>query len=144
MITETLKDGFLPLKDVCPEFLTEQENGQSGGRPILKAGQEIIVQAIREAVGNKALLTSYISLPGRYLVFFPARPRAASPAKWKTRKTGKDQASCNRLKSRRIWDLSCGQPGITERNRKYPVTISISFVSGKKSIKKQKAFTNLL
>ena len=69
------KDGFLPLKDVCPEFLTEQENGQSGGRPILKAGQEIIVQAIREAVGNKgALLTSYISLPGRYLVLLPNKP----------------------------------------------------------------------
>ena len=69
------KDGFLPLKDVCPEFLAEPENGQSSGRPILKAGQEIIVQAIREAVGNKgALLTSYVSLPGRYLVLLPNKP----------------------------------------------------------------------
>ena len=69
------KDGFLPLKDVSPEFLTEQENGQSHGKPVLKAGQEIIVQAVREAIGNKgALLTSYISLPGRYLVLLPNKP----------------------------------------------------------------------
>jgi ribonuclease E len=69
------KDGFLPLKDVNPEYLTEQENGQSSGRSVLKAGQEIIVQAVREAVGNKgALLTSYVSLPGRYLVLLPNKP----------------------------------------------------------------------
>jgi ribonuclease E len=69
------KDGFLPLKDVSPDYLTEPENGQSHGKPVLKAGQEIIVQAVREAVGNKgALLTSYISLPGRYLVLLPNKP----------------------------------------------------------------------
>jgi ribonuclease E len=69
------KDGFLPLKDVNHEYLTEQGNGQSNGKPVLKAGQEIIVQAVREAIGNKgALLTSYISLPGRYLVLLPYKP----------------------------------------------------------------------
>jgi len=66
------KDGFLPLRDVSQEYFTEQENGSSGGRPVLKAGQEIIVQVVREVIGNKgALLTSYISLPGRYLVLLP-------------------------------------------------------------------------
>ena len=69
------KDGFLPLKDVNHEYLTEQGNGQTNGKPVLKAGQEIIVQAVREAIGNKgALLTSYISLPGRYLVLLPHKP----------------------------------------------------------------------
>jgi len=69
------KDGFLPLKDVSPDYLTEQENGQSNGKHVLKSGQEIIVQAVREAVGNKgALLTSYVSLPGRYLVLLPNKP----------------------------------------------------------------------
>jgi len=67
-----VKDGFLPLRDVNPEYLTEPENGQQGGRPVLKSGQEIIVQVVREVIGNKgALLTSYISLPGRYLVLLP-------------------------------------------------------------------------
>ena len=69
------KDGFLPLKDVNPEHLTQQENGQDHSRPVLKAGQEIIVQAVREAIGNKgALLTSYVSLPGRYMVLLPNKP----------------------------------------------------------------------
>ena len=69
------KDGFLPLRDVSPEYLTDQENGHAGGRPVLKAGQEIIVQAVREPSGNKgALLTGYISLPGRYLVLLPNKP----------------------------------------------------------------------
>ncbi|MEE9913298.1 MAG: Rne/Rng family ribonuclease [Deltaproteobacteria bacterium] len=67
-----VKDGFLPLRDVSHEYLTEHENGQGGGKPVLKPGQEIIVQVVREVIGNKgALLTSYISLPGRYLVLLP-------------------------------------------------------------------------
>jgi ribonuclease E len=66
------KDGFLPLKDTNPEYFTPQENG---GKPTLKSGQEIIVQVVREATGNKgALLTSYISLPGRYVVLLPNHP----------------------------------------------------------------------
>ncbi|MBN1474008.1 MAG: Rne/Rng family ribonuclease [Syntrophaceae bacterium] len=66
------KDGFLPLKDTNPEYFTLQENG---GKPTLKSGQEIIVQIVREATGNKgALLTSYISLPGRYVVLLPNHP----------------------------------------------------------------------
>ena len=70
-----VKDGFLPLKDVSPEYFTEPESPQAGGKPLLKAGQEIIVQAVRDASGNKgALLTSYISLPGRYLVLLPNKP----------------------------------------------------------------------
>ncbi|HQI25030.1 MAG TPA: Rne/Rng family ribonuclease, partial [Smithella sp.] len=69
------KDGFLPLKDVSHDYFTEPEKGQSNGKPALKVGQEIIVQAVREAIGNKgALLTSYISLPGRYLVLLPNKP----------------------------------------------------------------------
>jgi ribonuclease E len=69
------KDGFLPLRDVSYEYLSETENGQGNGKSMLKAGQEIIVQAVREVSGNKgALLTSYISLPGRYLVLLPNKP----------------------------------------------------------------------
>ena len=67
-----VKDGFLPLRDVSSEYLTEQEGGQQAGRPVLKTGQEILVQVVREVTGNKgALLTSYISLPGRYVVLLP-------------------------------------------------------------------------
>ncbi|MFA4915666.1 MAG: Rne/Rng family ribonuclease [Syntrophales bacterium] len=72
------KDGFLPLHDVSVEYLTGQ-NGEKGnhGRPSLKAGQEVLVQALRDVGRYKgALLTTYISLPGRYLVLLPNRAGA--------------------------------------------------------------------
>ena len=65
------RDGFLPLRDVSPDYFSEaRENGRSG----LKHGQEILVQVLREVSERKgALLTSYISLPGRYLVLLPKK-----------------------------------------------------------------------
>jgi ribonuclease E len=60
------KDGFLPLRDVSANYFTE------GARSTLKPGQEVLVQILREVSERKgALLTSYISLPGRYLVLLP-------------------------------------------------------------------------
>ncbi|MBE0558195.1 MAG: Rne/Rng family ribonuclease, partial [Proteobacteria bacterium] len=65
------KDGFLPLRDVSHQQLAET-NGREGSRPTLKPGQEILVQILREVSERKgALLTAYISLPGRYLVLLP-------------------------------------------------------------------------
>ena len=71
------KDGFLPLRDVSPEYFTERKgNGKnenpSQAKTSLKVGQEVLVQILREVSERKgALLTSYISLPGRYLVLLP-------------------------------------------------------------------------
>ncbi len=59
------KNGFLPLHDVSPEYMDEK-NGK------LSVGQEILVKVLREEKGNKgAMLTTYISLPGRYIVLMP-------------------------------------------------------------------------
>ena len=45
---------------------------------ILKEGQEILVQAAKEPIGTKgARVTSYVSLPGRYLVFMPSYDKVA-------------------------------------------------------------------
>jgi len=61
------KKGFLPLKNV-------NSNGNDKKENKLTAGQEIIVQVVREQSEIKgALLTNYISLPGRYLVLLPNR-----------------------------------------------------------------------
>jgi ribonuclease E len=65
------RDGFLPLKDVSYNNF-EETNGREGSRPTLKAGQSVLVQILREVSERKgALLTAYISLPGRYLVLLP-------------------------------------------------------------------------
>jgi len=76
------KDGFLPLRDVSPEYFGEaKDNGKEGkegnsrGRHTLKVGQTVLVQVLREVGERKgALLTTYISLPGRYLVLLPNKP----------------------------------------------------------------------
>jgi len=73
------KDGFLPLRDVSQDYFTERRNGDNGqegghphGRQHLKVGQEVLVQVMREVSERKgALLTAYISLPGRYIVLLP-------------------------------------------------------------------------
>jgi ribonuclease E len=65
------KDGFLPLRDVSANYF-EGAGGRDGARTTLKPGQEVLVQVLREVSERKgALLTSYISLPGRYLVLLP-------------------------------------------------------------------------
>ena len=66
------KDGFLPLRDVSANNFTETNGGRDGAKSTLKPGQEVLVQVMREVGERKgALLTAYISLPGRYLVLLP-------------------------------------------------------------------------
>ncbi len=76
------RTAFLYGGDLCPRLIEaedlfgEEINSKDlRGSPIedlLKAGQEIIVQVVKEPVGNKgARVTTNITLPGRYLVFLP-------------------------------------------------------------------------
>lgn len=74
------RHGFLPMKEVAPQYYRDGAKSQQGRVPIkeaLKEGQEIIVQVEKEERGNKgAALTTYISLAGRYLVLMPNNPKA--------------------------------------------------------------------
>jgi len=78
------KNGFLHISDLQPQYFPEgQRHTENVGRktprrerpPIqrcLRRGQEIIVQVIKEGIGTKGpTLSSYISIPGRYLVMMP-------------------------------------------------------------------------
>ncbi len=66
------RNGFLPLHDVSSKYLTEEKKDVSERKPILKVGQEVLVQVQREETERKgAMLTTYISLAGRYLVLMP-------------------------------------------------------------------------
>ncbi|MBI2875727.1 MAG: Rne/Rng family ribonuclease, partial [Candidatus Tectomicrobia bacterium] len=67
------KAGFLPLAEVHPECYA---NGATGRRisirEALKRGQNLLVQIVKDEIGGKgAALTTYASLPGRYLVLMP-------------------------------------------------------------------------
>src|SRR3954452_12548951 len=95
------RDGFLYVADVIDTLVEfdklagddDDEGGASGGngskgggprerdrqdRPqqkieeLLKEGQEIVVQVVKEPLGTKgARLTSHVTMPGRFLVFMP-------------------------------------------------------------------------
>jgi ribonuclease E len=71
----TERHGFLPFKEIAPQFLKEAGGrGRVGDQ--LKEGQELIVQVDKDERGSKgAALTTYISLAGRYLVLMPNNPR---------------------------------------------------------------------
>jgi len=75
------RHGFLPLKEVARSCFSSRFDESQGTRPtideVLEEGQEIIVQVDKEERGSKgAALTTFISLPGSYLVLMPNNPRA--------------------------------------------------------------------
>ena len=65
------KNAYLYVKDALPrEYLYDGEKYKVS--EIIKSGQEVIVQVIKEPLGNKgAKVTTHIEIPGRYLVFTP-------------------------------------------------------------------------
>ncbi|HOQ75062.1 MAG TPA: Rne/Rng family ribonuclease [Thermoclostridium sp.] len=77
------KNAFLHIKDLIPE---KKDNNHAPARPaggsprigdILKAGQEITVQVVKETSGQKGpRVTTRISLPGRFAVLLPGRNTA--------------------------------------------------------------------
>jgi len=82
------KNGFLHISDLIPQYFPGHDGEPEGiGRktprrdrpPIqrcLRRGQEVIVQIIKEGIGTKGpTLTTYISVPGRFLVMMPGMHR---------------------------------------------------------------------
>jgi len=80
----TEKNGFLHISDVHPQYFPGgDQRPEAVGRkrsrkerpPIqqcLRRGQEVVVQVTKEGVGTKgSTLTTYLSIPGRYLVLMP-------------------------------------------------------------------------
>ncbi len=74
------RHGFLPLKEISREYFSKDPKeipGRLSIKEVLKEGQEMIIQVVKEERGNKgAALTTFISLAGRYLVLMPNNPRA--------------------------------------------------------------------
>lgn len=73
------KNGFLQIDEVHPEYYLNPAETLKGHKyplmqKVLKPGQEILVQVVKEPAGTKgAFLTTYLSLPGRFLVLTPGR-----------------------------------------------------------------------
>ena len=78
------RNGFLPFNEIHPEYYRHDVNEKSREliaqhqwkklkiENVVSKGQEVLVQVVKEATGNKgANMTTYLSLPGRYLVLMP-------------------------------------------------------------------------
>ena len=86
------RHGFLPLKEISPDYFAEGLNpDKSGIKELLREGQEVVVQVDKEERGNKgAALTTFISLAGRYMVLMPNSPNAGGVSR---RIEGDDRAA---------------------------------------------------
>jgi ribonuclease E len=69
------RHGFLPFKEVAPQFYQPNSGNRPSIKEALREGQELLVQVEKDERGNKgAALTTYISLAGRYIVLMPNNP----------------------------------------------------------------------
>ena len=69
------KNSFLYVMDAIPQQLPD-ETGRTPGEflisQVLKVGQQIVVQVVKEQAGTKgARVTTHITLPGRFVVLMP-------------------------------------------------------------------------
>ena len=77
----TDKNGFLPFNEIHPEYYKQEISQQNKKlieqrqwkklriHDVLERGTEVLVQVVKEEVGNKgANMTSYLSIPGRCVV----------------------------------------------------------------------------
>ena len=69
------RHGFLPFKEVSPQYYHASAGNRPSIKEALREGQELLVQVEKDERGNKgAALTTYISLAGRYIVLMPNNP----------------------------------------------------------------------
>ncbi|MBI1888243.1 MAG: Rne/Rng family ribonuclease [Nitrosomonadales bacterium] len=69
------RHGFLPFKEVSPQYYKPGCGNRPSIKEALREGQELLVQVEKDERGNKgAALTTYISLAGRYIVLMPNNP----------------------------------------------------------------------
>ncbi len=69
------RHGFLPFKEVSPNYYINGSGSRPSIKEALREGQELLVQVEKDERGNKgAALTTYISLAGRYIVLMPNNP----------------------------------------------------------------------
>ncbi|HEX8948910.1 MAG TPA: Rne/Rng family ribonuclease [Dissulfurispiraceae bacterium] len=81
------KHGFLQMREIQPEYFQNKKQGKKARvQDVLVKGQEIIVQVEKDERDTKgASLTTYISIPGRYIVMMPGQTRVGISRKIESR-----------------------------------------------------------
>ena len=66
------RNGFLQKQEIHYDYFQDSTNPDRTMHQLVKKGQELLVQVTKDPQGSKgAMLTTFISLPGRYLVLMP-------------------------------------------------------------------------
>ena len=66
------KNGFLQKNEIHKDYFQDIKSGSKALFNLIKKGQELIVQVTKDPISTKgAMLTTYISLPGRLSVLMP-------------------------------------------------------------------------
>ncbi|MFH1152250.1 MAG: Rne/Rng family ribonuclease [Pseudomonadota bacterium] len=66
------KNGFLQQQEIHPDYYLDNTSGDRTLAKIVRKGQELMVQVTKDPIMHKgAMLTTYISLPGRLAVLMP-------------------------------------------------------------------------
>jgi ribonuclease E len=88
------KHGFLQMREIKPEYFKGATEGKRTRiQDVLSKGQEVIVQVEKDERDTKgASLTTYLSIPGRYIVMMPGEERVGISRKIE------DKEDRNRLK----------------------------------------------
>ncbi len=73
------KHGFLPFREIRREYYIKKEvSGRPRIQDVISKGQELLVQVEKDERDTKgASLTTYMSLPGRYIVMMPGEDRVS-------------------------------------------------------------------
>ena len=81
------KHGFLQIREIDPEnFNVKTEGKRTRIQDVISKGQELIVQVEKDERDTKgASLTTYVSLPGRYIVMMPGQERVGISRKIEAR-----------------------------------------------------------
>jgi len=82
------KQGFLQLREIKKEFFQKdkEEGRRARIQDVISKGQELIVQVEKDERDNKgASLTTFISLPGRYIVMMPGEDKVGVSRKIEAR-----------------------------------------------------------
>ena len=66
------RHGFLQRHDIHRDYYHDSPDGDTNLSTLVKRGQQVLVQITKDPIAQKgAMLTTYISLPGRYMVLMP-------------------------------------------------------------------------
>jgi len=87
------RNGFLQKSEIHSDYFLDNPQGSQSIENILRKGQELLVQVVKDPILKKgAMLTTFISLAGRFVVLMPGRDQRGISRKIE------DEAERDRLK----------------------------------------------